>query len=115
MRLQHKAFCSGENSFERSEGYSIYSFSPAFSFTSSSAIIIQTLSSTNFFFIKKYPQNDETGVTAGGGVGKVEPGPKPFFFLVSTSAQLSAYANHEFKIIPTPAQLSAYANHEFKN
>ena len=33
-----------------------------------------------FFFIKNYPQNDETGVTAGGGVGKVEPGPKPFFF-----------------------------------
>ena len=29
--------------------------------------------------------------------------------------QLSAYANHEFKIIPTPAQLSAYANHELKN
>ena len=28
--------------------------------------------------------------------------------------QLSAYANHEFKIIPTPTQLSAYANHELK-
>ncbi len=48
------------------------------------------------------------------GVGKVEPGPE-LFFLVSAPAQLSAYANHEFKIIPTPTQLSAYANHELKN
>jgi len=93
--VQHKPFCSGENSFERSEGYSIYSFSPAFSFTSS--LDHSNLQLNHFFFIKKYPQNDETGVTAGGGVGKVEPGPEPFFFLVSTSAQLSAYANHEFK------------------
>jgi len=38
-----------------------------------------------------------------------------FFFLIPAPAQLSAYANHEFKIIPTPAQLSAYANHELKN
>jgi len=37
------------------------------------------------------------------------------FFLVSTPTQLSAYANHEFKIIPTSTQLSAYANHELKN
>jgi len=35
--------------------------------------------------------------------------------LMPASAQLSAYANHEFKIIPTPTQLSAYANHELKN
>ncbi len=48
------------------------------------------------------------------GVGKVEPGPK-LFFLIPTRTQLSAYANHEFKIIPTPTQLSAYANHELKN
>jgi len=47
-------------------------------------------------------------------VGKVEPGPE-LFFLMPASAQLSAYANHEFKIIPTPTQLSAYANHELKN
>jgi len=38
-----------------------------------------------------------------------------FFFLMSTPTQLSAYANHEFKIIPTPTQLSAYANHKLKN
>jgi len=37
------------------------------------------------------------------------------FFFGFGPAQLSAYANHEFKIIPTPAQLSAYANHELKN
>ncbi len=48
------------------------------------------------------------------GVGKVEPGPE-LFFLVPAPAQLSAYANHEFKIIPTPAQLSEYANHGLKN
>ena len=48
------------------------------------------------------------------GVGKVEPEPE-LFFLMPTPAQLSAYANHEFKIIPTPTQLSAYANHKLKN
>ncbi len=47
-------------------------------------------------------------------VGKVESEPE-LFFLMSTSTQLSAYANHEFKIISIPTQLSAYANHEFKN
>jgi len=59
---------------------------------------------------------DEEGcrVTVGGGLEKLSQG-RNFFFLVSTPAQLSAYANHEFKIIPTPAQLSAYANHELKN
>ncbi len=46
--------------------------------------------------------------------GWVEPGPE-LFFLVPAPTQLSAYANHEFKIISTPAQLSAYANHELKN
>ncbi len=53
-------------------------------------------------------------VTAGGGLEKLSQG-RNFFFLVSAPAQLSAYANHEFKIIPTPTQLSAYANHELKN
>ena len=50
------------------------------------------------------------GVTVGGGLEKLSQGRK-FFFLISAPAQLSAYANHEFKIIPTPTQLSAYANH----
>ncbi len=48
------------------------------------------------------------------GLEKLSQG-RNFFFLVPASAQLSAYANHEFKIIPTPTQLSAYANHELKN
>ncbi len=38
-----------------------------------------------------------------------------FFFLISIQTQLSAYANHEFKIILISTQLSAYANHELKN
>jgi len=42
-------------------------------------------------------------------------GNRNFFFLIPAPAQLSAYANHEFKIIPTPTQLSAYANHELNN
>ncbi len=54
------------------------------------------------------------GLTVGGGLEKLSQG-RNFFFLISTPALLSAYANHEFKIIPTPAQLSAYANHELKN
>ncbi len=54
------------------------------------------------------------GVTVGGGLEKLSQG-RNFFFLIPAPAQLSAYANHEFKIIPTPAQLSAYANHELKN
>ena len=36
------------------------------------------------------------------------------FFWMSISTQLSAYANHEFKIISISTQLSAYANHELK-
>jgi len=54
------------------------------------------------------------GLTVGGGLEKLSQG-RNFFFSVPTPAQLSAYANHEFKIILTPTQLSAYANHEFKN
>jgi len=54
------------------------------------------------------------GVTVGGGLEKLSQG-RNFFFLMPAPAQLSAYANHEFKIIPTPAQLSAYANHKLKN
>jgi len=54
------------------------------------------------------------GVTVGEGLEKLSQG-RNFFFLIPTPAQLSAYANHEFKIIPTPTQLSAYANHELKN
>ncbi len=54
------------------------------------------------------------GVTVGGGLEKLSQD-RNFFFLIPAPAQLSAYANHEFKIIPTPAQLSAYANHELKN
>ncbi len=56
----------------------------------------------------------DTGVTVGGGLEKLSQG-RNFFFLMSTPAQLSAYANHEFKIIPISAQLSAYANHKLKN
>ncbi len=54
------------------------------------------------------------GLTVGEGLEKLSQGRK-FFFLMPAPAQLSAYANHEFKIIPTPTQLSAYANHELKN
>ncbi len=57
---------------------------------------------------------DADGVTVGGGLEKLSQG-RNFFFLISAPAQLSAYANHEFKIIPIPTQLSAYANHELKN
>jgi len=53
------------------------------------------------------------GVTVGGGLEKLSQG-RIFFFWFPAPAQLSAYANHEFKIIPTPAQLSAYAKHELK-
>ncbi len=54
------------------------------------------------------------GLTVGGGLEKLSQG-RNFFFLIPARSQLSAYANHEFKIISTPAQLSAYANHELKN
>ncbi len=54
------------------------------------------------------------GVTVDGGLEKLSQG-RNLFFLISAPAQLSAYANHEFKIIPTPTQLSAYANHKLKN
>ncbi len=53
-------------------------------------------------------------VTVGGGLEKLSQG-RNFFFSMPAPAQLSAYANHEFKIIPIPTQLSAYANHELKN
>jgi len=55
-----------------------------------------------------------TGLQLAGGLEKLSRG-RNFFFLVPTPAQLSAYANHEFKIIPIPTQLSAYVNHELKN
>jgi hypothetical protein len=56
----------------------------------------------------------QLGVTVGGGLEKLSQG-RNFFFFISAPTQLSAYANHEFKIIPIPTQLSAYANHELKN
>ncbi len=56
----------------------------------------------------------EEGLTVGGGLEKLSQS-RNFFFLISARTQLSAYANHEFKIIPIPTQLSAYANHELKN
>ncbi len=57
---------------------------------------------------------DATGLTVGGGLEKLSQG-RNFFFWIPARTQLSAYANHEFKIISTPTQLSAYANHELKN
>jgi len=53
-------------------------------------------------------------LTVGEGLKKLSRG-RNFFFLISISALLSTYANHEFKIIPISTQLSAYADHKFKN
>ncbi len=65
------------------------------------------------FFLTRFRRSAKRGYS-WWGVGKVESGPE-LFFLISARTQLSAYANHEFKIIPTSTQLSAYANHELKN
>ena len=54
------------------------------------------------------------GLTVGEGLEKLSQG-RNFFFLMPAPAQLSAYANHEFKIITTPTQLSAYAHHKLKS
>ncbi len=58
----------------------------------------------------KYHSRVKRGLQLVGGLEKLSQG-RNFFFLIPAPAQLSAYANHEFKIIPTPTQLSAYANH----